>query len=207
MARFYEGFRETVRKVIRGHRTAPAVALGGSAGDNDEQDAVGQRGDGQLSLQHHSPVTAPMAGSRAIRVPHAVAIMCRSASISRAYGSTGSINASTAAAASVPGVRWPADAGNRGGDGDGDGERQSAGTGEPVADPLGEHHVDGPPDGCQGGEADTGKVDDAVPLLTGQMNSDQRQPAGRLGARPAPNAYNHKSTVVRLLYRTASSGP
>jgi hypothetical protein len=54
------------------------------------------------------PSRTPMAGSRAIKVPNAAGLMLRSASISRAYGKTGSSRASPAAAARTPAVRCPA---------------------------------------------------------------------------------------------------
>ena len=49
-----------------------------------------------------------MAGSRAIRVPNAVGVMRRRASISSAYGRTGSSRAQPGAAASTSRLRWPA---------------------------------------------------------------------------------------------------
>ena len=49
-----------------------------------------------------------MAGSRAMRVPNAVGVIWRSASISHVNGRTGSSRASPAAAARMPPVRWPA---------------------------------------------------------------------------------------------------
>ena len=48
-----------------------------------------------------------MAGSRAIRVPNAVGVIRRSASISNANGSTGSRSASPAEAARTPRVMCP----------------------------------------------------------------------------------------------------
>jgi|HubBroStandDraft_6_1064221.scaffolds.fasta_scaffold49602_2 hypothetical protein len=86
-------------------RAASAAALGG-AGENDEQDAGELVGRGLL-VQHEQASRTPMAGSRAIRVPNAAGLMRRSASISKAYGRTGSSGASPAAAARTPAVRCP----------------------------------------------------------------------------------------------------
>jgi hypothetical protein len=70
----------------------------------------------------------------------------------------------------------------RGPGGDGDGERESLDPGEAVADPLGEHDVDGPPGGGEPGEAETGRADGPVPGLAEQPHSQQRQ--GGPGQRP-----------------------
>lgn len=52
-----------------------------------------------------NPSTAPIAGSRAMKVPNAVWLIRRSASISSANGNTGNNNASPRAASSTAGVR------------------------------------------------------------------------------------------------------
>jgi hypothetical protein len=63
----------------------------------------------------------------------------------------------------------------RGGGRDGDGEREPLDPGEAVADPLGEHDVDGPPGGGEGGEAETGRADVAMPGPGKQGDPGQRQ--------------------------------
>jgi len=88
-------------------RAASAAAMGRGADEDDEQDA-GELGGRGLLVQHEQAEQDADGGSRAIRVPNAAGLMWRSASISKAYGRTGSSRASPAAAARTPAVRCPA---------------------------------------------------------------------------------------------------
>src|SRR5260370_6557377 len=103
--------------------------MGRGADEDDEQDA-GELGGRGLLVQHEQAEQDADGGSRAIRVPNAAGLMWRSASISKAYGRTGSSRASPAAAARTPAVRCPAGRGVPGGAAGGGGE--GAGEGKPL---------------------------------------------------------------------------